>query len=77
MNEQPKSESGSMKETFVREAIIPQDTSFSVSPMTTGKPGLPRRFSWNGKSFAVTGVLKAWKESGVCPGAPGFPACVR
>ena len=55
-----------MKETFIGEAIVPEDMSFSVAPMATGKPGLPRTFSWKGRQFSVTEVLEEWKESGDC-----------
>jgi Domain of unknown function (DUF6504) len=55
-----------MHETFIGEAIIPEDKSFAVSPMGTGRPGLPRTFSWNGRSFSVVEVLEEWKESGDC-----------
>lgn len=55
-----------MKETFVGEAILPEDQSFSVSPMAMGQPGLPRTFSWRGKRYSVLCVLEAWKEAGDC-----------
>lgn len=55
-----------MKETFIGEAITPQDMSFSVSPMAMGKPGLPQTFSWKGRGFSVIEVLEEWKESGPC-----------
>ena len=55
-----------MKETFVGEGITPENTSFSVSPMAMGKPGLPRKFSWKGRTFSVLEVLEEWKESGDC-----------
>jgi phosphoribosylglycinamide formyltransferase-1 len=55
-----------MKETFVGEGITAEDVSFSASPMATGKPGLPRTFSWNGKKFSVLEVLEEWKECGDC-----------
>ena len=42
-----------MKETFIGEEITPEDQSFSVSPMAIGKPGLPHKFSWNGRHFSV------------------------
>ncbi len=54
------------KETFIGEAITPEDLSFPVSPMTMGKPGLPRTFSWKGRRFSVIEVLEEWKESGDC-----------
>lgn len=55
-----------MKESFVGEAIVPEDSSFSVSAMATGGPGLPQRFSWQGRSYTVIEVLAVWKESGDC-----------
>jgi Domain of unknown function (DUF6504) len=55
-----------MTETFVGEAIIPEDTSFSVSTMATGKPGIPRRFSWRGRTFSILEVLEEWKGFGDC-----------
>jgi Domain of unknown function (DUF6504) len=55
-----------MKETFVGEAIAPQDMSFSVSPMATGTPGLPGKFLWKGRTFSVSEILEAWKECGDC-----------
>jgi hypothetical protein len=55
-----------MKDTFIGEAIVPEDMSFSASPMATGKPGLPRTFSWTGRKFTVLEVLEEWKESGDC-----------
>jgi phosphoribosylglycinamide formyltransferase-1 len=58
--------SDSMKETFIGEAITPEDMSFSVSAMALGKPGLPRKFSWKGKGFSVMVVLEEWKECGNC-----------
>ena len=55
-----------MKETFIGEAIVPEDMSFSVSPMAMGTPGLPQKFSWKGRRFSVIEVLEEWKESGPC-----------
>ena len=55
-----------MNETFIGEAIRPEDMSFSLSPMAMGKPGLPRKFSWKGRSFTVIEVLEEWKEAGDC-----------
>jgi len=55
-----------MKETFIGEAIKPEDMSFSVSSMSMGKPGLPRGFSWKGGRFSILEVLEEWKESGAC-----------
>jgi hypothetical protein len=61
-----ESTSDVMKETFIGEALTPLDMSFSLSPMATGKPGLPRKFSWKGDEFSITEVLEEWKECGDC-----------
>lgn len=55
-----------MNETFVGEAIHPEDQSFSLSPMALGKPGLPGKFSWRNRCFTVIAVLEEWKETGNC-----------
>jgi phosphoribosylglycinamide formyltransferase-1 len=55
-----------MKETFIGEGITPEGMSFTVSPMAMGKPGVPRTFSWKGRSYSVLEVLEEWKESGDC-----------
>jgi hypothetical protein len=55
-----------MTETFIGEAIQPEDVSFSTAAMATGKPGLPRSFSWKGGSFPILEVLEEWKEAGDC-----------
>ncbi len=55
-----------VKELFVGEGITPEDTSFSVSPTAEGKPGLPQKFRWRGKSFSILEVLEEWKEAGDC-----------
>ena len=55
-----------MNETFIGESIQPEDMSFSLSPMATGKPGLPGKFTWKGRSFSVLQLLEEWKEAGDC-----------
>jgi len=55
-----------MKERFIGEAITPEEASFSVSPMSVGKPGLPQQFSWRGRRFSIIDVLEEWKEAGDC-----------
>jgi hypothetical protein len=56
----------SMKERFVGEGITPEDSSFCVSQMAMGKPGLPQKFSCEGKGFSILEVLEEWKEAGDC-----------
>ena len=58
--------SDAMNETFIGEAIHPEDMSFSPSPMAMGKPGLPGKFSWKDRRFSVIEVLEEWKEAGDC-----------
>jgi hypothetical protein len=62
----PPSTPISRKETFVGEAITPEESSFSASSMATGGPGLPGVFSWRGRKHAVVEVLEQWKEAGDC-----------
>jgi len=61
-----ESESDEIRETFVGEGITPEDQSFTASAMATGKPGLPRTFSWKGRRFCVLEVLEEWKDTGDC-----------
>ncbi len=44
-----------MKVAFIGEGITPEDTSFTVSQMAAGKPGLPEKFSWKDKSVSELG----------------------
>lgn len=55
-----------MKATFVGEPIVPEDASFFAASMSTGAPGFPGNFRWNGRRFSVLEVLEAWKETGPC-----------
>jgi hypothetical protein len=54
------------KETFVGDAITPEDLSFSTPAMATGRPGLPGVFSWKGRKYFVQEILEEWKETGDC-----------
>jgi phosphoribosylglycinamide formyltransferase-1 len=56
----------SAHETFVGEAIRPEDTSFAVLSMASGGPGLPSSFSWRGKKYSVGEVVGRWKQTGDC-----------
>jgi len=60
-----------MTDTFIGEAIKPENESFSASSMATGKPGLPESFSWRGESLPVVEVLEEWRETGDCRHGPG------
>jgi phosphoribosylglycinamide formyltransferase-1 len=52
--------------SFISEAIQPELGTFDTGRMSTGEPGLPRRFTWRGRRFEVDSVLRAWKEAGPC-----------
>lgn len=62
---------GAVRETFVGDSITPEVDSFTVSPMATGAPGLPRRFTWKAQSFSVLEVLERWKETDSCRNGSG------
>jgi len=34
--------------------------------MARGEPGLPREFSWRGRSIKITAVIRAWNGIGKC-----------
>jgi hypothetical protein len=55
-----------MSEEFISEPIEPVAGMFDTSAMTRGEPGLPERFKWRDKEYAVLDVLEAWKETGPC-----------
>jgi phosphoribosylglycinamide formyltransferase-1 len=51
---------------FVGERIEPLGESMRVSDMLRGRPGLPMRFRWRDREFAVAEVLETWKSTGPC-----------
>ena len=55
-----------MSEEFISEPIEPVAGTFDTAAMTRGEPGLPGRFKWRDKEYAVAGVLEVWKETGPC-----------
>jgi hypothetical protein len=55
-----------MDDEFISEPIKPVVGTFDMAGMTRGEPGLPGRFLWRGKEYAVTEVLDVWKEEGPC-----------
>jgi hypothetical protein len=50
-------------EEFVSEPITPAPGTGDITAMARGEPGLPSRFRWRDREYAVTAVLKAWKSS--------------
>jgi len=57
-----------MKEEFVSEAIRPVVGSSDVQGMARGEPGLPRRFVWRDKEYAVDELLETWAGSPLARG---------
>lgn len=55
-----------MPERFVSEPIKPVVATYDTERMAAGEPGLPREFVWRGKTFVITDVLRAWRETGRC-----------
>jgi len=60
-----------MPDAFVSEPITPIDASFDAAGMARGEPGLPHKFRWREKEFAVAEVLEQWKEHGDCSNGSG------
>lgn len=57
---------------FVSEAITPVAESMTLGGLARGEPGLPGRFIWRGREYAVVAVRQAWKDyrpEGHSPGA--------
>ncbi len=55
-----------MKELFVSEAITPVEGTMDTAAMARGEPGLPMRFIWRGREYAVDAVLDRWKDTSPC-----------
>jgi phosphoribosylglycinamide formyltransferase-1 len=60
-----------MPSSFVSEPITPLDGSFDTAMMARGEPGLPHRFRWRKKEWAVAEILEQWKEYGDCAHGSG------
>ncbi len=52
-----------MQDEFISEPIDPEPGSFDAAGMARGEPGLPARFSWRGREFRVSEILRTWKTS--------------
>lgn len=61
-----KSYNNNIGEEFISEPIMPVAGTFEPAAMARGEPGLPGRFIWRDKEYAVVDVLEVWKESGPC-----------
>ena len=56
---------------FISEPIEPVPGTFDTAAMTRGEPGLPGRFVWRDKEYAVADVVETWQQLG--PGKGGGP----
>jgi hypothetical protein len=50
-------------EEFVSEPVTPAAGTGDIAAMGRGEPGLPSGFTWHGREYVITAVLKAWKSS--------------
>jgi phosphoribosylglycinamide formyltransferase-1 len=55
----------------VLEAVEADLSSLDPRTMARGEPGLPRRFTWRGRTFEVVEVLETWRETGPCTSGGG------
>jgi len=62
---------------FVSEEMIPVPGSADVRAMGRGEPGLPKRFTWRRRRYAVAGLLRSWKSSSPEGGRPGGDVYLR
>lgn len=60
-----------MTRSFVSEPIVPLPGTFDAAGMSRGEPGLPRRFRWRRREFAVAQELERWREHGDCRNGSG------
>ncbi len=52
--------------SFISEPIDPVKGCFDAAGMSRGEPGVPLKFRWRKKPYAVAAVLETWKEHGDC-----------
>jgi len=55
-----------MSKQFIGETIKPVPGSLDTCGMAAGEPGLPRRFIWRDREYAVAEVLEKWKDTSPC-----------
>ncbi len=54
----------------VMEPVTPHAGAFDASAMARGEPGVPARFDWRGRTYAVVEVLGSRRETGNYSGTP-------
>jgi phosphoribosylglycinamide formyltransferase-1 len=60
-----------MKEQFVSELITAAAGTGDTSGMARGEPGLPRRFTWRDREYAVCEIIETWKQTSPCSHGSG------
>ena len=50
---------------LISDAIDPVPEALAASG-APGEPGLPMRFLWRGREFAIAEVVEKWRETGGC-----------
>jgi len=50
-----------MAERFVSEPLVP--VTIETAGMAAGTPGLPRTFTWDGRTHEIARVLAQWRET--------------
>jgi hypothetical protein len=60
-----------MRTSFISEPITPVEASFDTAGMSRGEPGVPMKFRWRKKSYAVAEILEQWKDHGDCRNGSG------
>ena len=68
---------GAMAERFVSEPLVPDPAAIETAGMAAGTPGLPRRFTWDGRTHEIARVLEQWREAGLERGRSGPEASLR
>ena len=58
------SDASDKPQEFVSEAIVPAVASFDAAAMARGEPGLPKSFTWRGRSYVLVRVRSTWKSTG-------------
>ena len=51
-------------EEFVGQAITPTPGTFDATAMARGEAGVPREFTWRGRTYTVVELLASWKGTG-------------
>lgn len=54
------------KQRFVSDPIQPLVETKDMDAMAAGEPGLPRKFSWRGRTLNIAAVLRTWRGTGPC-----------